>query len=346
MIVHSKPTLGVEEVKILAETIASGNIAQGILVRQFEKKTASFIKQKYAIALNSGTSALHLALLSLGIKNNDEVIIPSFTCTALLNAIRYTGAKAVLTDVRPEDYNISVSEVKKKLTEKTKAIIVPHMFGHPVDLAPILNLGPSVIEDCAQSIGATYNNKRTGSFGLLSVFSFYATKMMTTGEGGMILTNSSVLAKKIRDLRDYDKKSNYATRYNYKMTDLQAGIGIKQLSNLTNFIKRRQQIAKQYTKNLSGKDIILPAVKKNCTHVFYRYVIRIRQGSREFMKNMLKNNIICCKPVYMPIHKHMKLCGFPNSDKAWRQAVSIPIYPSLSNENVKTILNNILKHTK
>ena len=346
MIVHSKPTLGVEEVKILVETIASGNIAQGILVRQFEKKTVSFIGTKYAVALNSGTSALHLALLSLDIKNNDEVIIPSFTCTALLNAIHYTGAKAVLADINPEDYNISVSEIKKKLTGKTKAIIVPHMFGHPVDLAPILNLGAPVIEDCAQSIGAEYNNKKTGSFGLLSIFSFYATKMMTTGEGGMVLTNSSILAKKIKDLRDYDEKSNYVTRYNYKITDLQAGIGIKQLSSLTNFIKRRQQIAKQYTENLSGKDMILPAVKKNCTHVFYRYVIKIRQASGKFIKNMLKNNIICCKPVYKPIHKYLKLSGFTNSDKVWRQAVSIPIYPSLSNENVEIILNNISKYTK
>ncbi|MBU0479218.1 DegT/DnrJ/EryC1/StrS aminotransferase family protein [bacterium] len=346
MIAHSKPTLGVEEVKIMAETIASGDIAQGTLVQQFEKKTASFIGTKYAVALNCGTSALHLALLSLDIKNNNEVIIPSFTCTALLNAIHYTGAKAVLADIDIEDYNISVSEIKKKLTRKTKAIIVPHMFGHPVDLAPILNLGPPVIEDCAHSIGAIYNNKKTGSFGLLSIFSFYATKMMTTGEGGMVLTNSSILAKKVRDLRDYDEKSNYATRYNYKMTDLHAGIGIKQLSNLTNFIKRRQQIEKQYTGNLSGKDIILPAVKKNCTHVFYRYVIRIRQGSRKFIKNMLKNNVVCCKPVYRPIHRYLKLGGFPNSEKAWRQAVSIPIYPSLSNENVKVILNNILKYTK
>ena len=346
MIAHSKPTLGVGEVKILAETIASGNIAQGTLVQQFEKKTASFIATKYAVALNSGTSALHLALLSLGIKNNDEVIIPSFTCTAILNAIHYTGAKAILADINPEDYNISVSEIKKKLTRKTKAIIVPHMFGHPVDLAPILNLGPSVIEDCAQSIGAMCHGRKTGSFGLLSVFSFYATKMMTTGEGGMVLTNSSILAKKIRDLRDYDEKSNYVTRYNYKITDLQAGIGIKQLFNLTNFIKRRQQIAKQYTENLSGKDIALPAVKKNCTHVFYRYIIRIRQESRKFIKNMLKNNVVCCKPVYRPIHRYLGLSGFPNSEKAWRQAVSIPIYPSLSNENVKIILSNILKYIK
>ena len=222
-------------------------MVQGKKVLEFEAKVSRYLGVKAGVAVNSGTSALHLALLALNIGPGDEVMVPSFVCSALLNAVSYTGASARIVDVKADDFNISPVEVKKKLNKKVKAIIVPHMFGYPADLKELLSFGVPVIEDCAQSIGADYRGRKAGSFGVLSICSFYATKVMTTGEGGMVLSNQTKILDRIRDLRQYDHALNFQTRYNYKMTDFQAALGLSQLQRLPEFIKRRKQIAQIMT---------------------------------------------------------------------------------------------------
>jgi perosamine synthetase len=198
MIPHSRPTIDQEEIAVVTDVLESGQLVQGEQVLHFEQSLAALIGVKGAAAVSSGTAALHLALLALQVGEGDEVAIPSFVCPALLNAIRYVRAVPVLADIDPETFNIGVVDLKRRLTRKTKAIICPHMFGLPADIREIVALGVPVIEDCAQSLGSRYGEAPAGSFGALSVFSFYATKVICTGEGGMVTANDRRLSERLR----------------------------------------------------------------------------------------------------------------------------------------------------
>ena len=338
---HSKPYIDHREQEVIRKVLESKYLSQGREVEKFENEIAAFIGVKYACAVSSGTSALHLALVSLNIKKGDEVIIPSFVCTALLNSVNYVGAKPVITDINSYDYNISLKDLKKKITRKTKAIILPHMFGLPADLDRIISFGIPVIEDCAHSIGANYKGKKIGSFGITSIFSFYATKMLCTGEGGMILTNNKNLITKIKDLREYDKKKNYEICFNYKITDLQAVIGRIQLKKINEIIKRRKEIARKYDLEFAGLSIELPVRFSDRDHVFFRYVIKAKGNAEYYIDKFKKSRIVAELPVFKPIHKYLKLKNYPESEKAWKISISIPIYPSLRNSQISKIIKTV-----
>lgn len=350
MITHSKPTIDQEDIKAVSEVLNSGQITQGPMVDKFEKELSKFISVKGGVATSSGTSAIHLALLALDIKKGDEVIIPSYVCTALLNAVNYIHARPVIVDVNTKDFNISVINIEKKIGYRTKAIIVPHMFGLAADIDKILSFGIPVIEDCAQSIGATYKGKMVGSFGVISTFSFYATKMLATGEGGMATSNSNELLEKMRDLRDYDFKSEYNVRYNYKMTDIQAALGIHQLSKLPTFVDKRKLIAEYYNKEFSNLDVTLPTSKKHKKHIFYRYVVRTNKDMdiKRCLDEFKKKDIVCDSPVYKPLHVYLGLNSndFFNTEKIMNSAISIPVYPSLTGKElnyISSIAKEVLK---
>lgn len=350
MITHSKPSIEQDDIRAISEVLNSGQIAQGSMVDKFERELSKFIGVREGVATNSGTSALHLALLALDIKEGDEVIIPSYVCTALLNAINYVHAKPVIADINMEDFNISVSDIEKKIGEKTKAIIVPHMFGLAADIDELLNFGVTVIEDCAHSIGAAYKGKMVGSFGVISMFSFYATKMLATGEGGMAVSNSDELLERMRDLREYDFKSDYKVRYNYKMTDMQAALGISQLSKLPTFIDKRRLIANYYNEEFSGIDAILPTSKKHKEHIFYRYVVRVKKDMdiKKRFDEFKRKDVICDAPVYKPLHVYLGLSkkDFINTEEVMNSAISIPIYPSLTGNElnyISRIVKEVLK---
>jgi dTDP-4-amino-4,6-dideoxygalactose transaminase len=252
------------------------------------------------------------------------------------------GAVPVVADADRCTFNISVEDFKSKITKKTKAIIVPHLFGLPADIDEILSRGIPVIEDCAQSAGCRYKTHYTGSFGVLSIFSFYATKVLSTGEGGMILSNDDGLIETVRDLRDYDEKESFSVRYNYKMTDIQAALGINQLKRLPYFIERRKEIAGLYDEALRETTVSAPAVPEDREHIYYRYVVSVRNHS-EFMEAMRKEGIDCRKPIFKPLHEYLKLPEFPVTAELFQQAVSIPLYPSLKDEEVKTIIDAVKK---
>lgn len=338
MISHSKPTLDQDDYRGVLNVLESGHLVQGEQVARFEKALSSFVGVKNGVAVSSGTAALHLSLIALGAGKGDEVIIPSYVCSALLNAVLYVGAVPIVADIDGFTFNISVDDLKKKITKRTKTIIVPHMFGLPADIDEILLLGIPVIEDCAQSIGSIYKSGYTGGFGVLSMFSFYATKMFSTGEGGMVLSNDDALIRTVRDMRDYDEKEDYSVRYNYKMTDFQAALGISQLKKLPLFIERRRQIAGLYNEALEEMTFPIPAVTEGREHIYYRYVVLDRNHS-EFMEAMQKKGIDCRRPVFKPLHKYLGLSGFPVTDEIIQQAVSIPIYPSLSDDEVRKIID-------
>jgi perosamine synthetase len=331
---HSKPTVGNEETGGIQEVLASGRIATGEEVERFEQEMASYLGLRGGVATASGTAALHLSLLALGVKAGDEVIIPSFTCSALLNAVHYCRATPVVVDIDEETINISLSATHKALSKKTAAIVVPHMFGHPVEnMSDFLSLGPPVIEDCAQSLGATSHGTMTGTSGEIAMFSFYATKVITTGHGGMVVSRNEDLLKHIRDLREYDKKGEYRIRYNYCMTDLQGRMGRIQLEKLPSFLGARAKRAQWYEKHLSGLEGVVLPIQKG---IYYRYVIKITKGRlQKVLEQLHQNGIEAQRPVFSPLHRYLGLDGFDITEKVFSEALSLPIYPRLTAEEVR-----------
>jgi perosamine synthetase len=270
---HSKPTLYQEDISTVVEVLNSGQLADSAQVALFEKELSAYIGHEGGLAANSGTNALYLALLSLGHNNKDEVIIPSYVCIALLNAIYHAKLKPRIVDINEHDYNISLKEIEKAINNRSKTIIVPHMFGDPIEnIEDIVNLGLPVIEDCALSVGASVNDKKIGSFSALSVFSFYVTKVFTTGHGGMILSSSAEMLNTLKDYMRYDNRKEYHRSFNFRLTDFQAALGRSQLSRLDDFIAKRREIAGRYNncfRNING----LKVPSRAEGSIYYRYII-------------------------------------------------------------------------
>jgi len=337
---HSRPTLGPEEMKAVSGVISLGYVAEGSVVQKFEQSFANYLNIGHAVATNSGTSALHLTLLALDVGPGDEVIIPSYVCCALLNAVNYTGATPVLADIRPDTYNLDAADVIKRINDRTRAIIVPHLFGLAADLDSLLALKVPVIEDCAQAVGSEYAQRPVGTFGIAAIYSFYATKVITTGEGGMVVSNSKDIAERIRDLKTYDQKDDYRMRFNYKMTDIQAALGLAQLGRLETFIRRRRAIAGQYARSFKNLGLGLPP--DDSGHIYFRYVIGLKTDSLSWIQALARKGIGCDRPVFLPLHRQMKRKGCPASEKAWKNSLSIPIYPSLTDGEVTNVIDAVL----
>src|SRR5581483_4123677 len=230
LIPHNRPLITDADIAAVSGTLASGWIAQGPQTRAFEEEVCAFLGlEGDAVAVSSGTTALHLALLALGVGPEDAVILPTYVCSAVLNAVCHAGAAPVLADVSPNDFNLDPAHVHALLTARTKAIIAPHTYGFPADIGALRALGVPVVEDCAQAIGAAVAGRKAGTLGDIAIFSFYATKLMTTGQGGMVV-GPRTLMETVRDLRDFDCRPTYRVRYNYQMTDFQAALGRSQLA--------------------------------------------------------------------------------------------------------------------
>jgi len=338
---HSRPTISEEDIAAVSRTLKSAKISQGEQVENFERRLSSFVGHSGAVATHSGTSALHLSLLALDISEGDQVALPSFVCSAPLHAIHYVKATPLFIDIHPGTLNMDARDLEQKITKRTKAVILPHMFGLPADIKEISSFNIPVIEDCAHSLGALYHEKRVGGLGLLSIYSFYATKMICTGEGGMITSNSHELLEKIKDLRDYDKRENWHVRYNYKMTDLAGALGMSQFSKLSSFIQKRKKIARFYHQELKNLPLELPKEYIDRDHIYYRYVLKGEKGFPKFKKRLSGAGIFCEEPVYKPLHLYFGLKNCPESEKASARCLSIPIYPSLKKSEVETIIYHI-----
>jgi len=339
VIPHSRPTIGQLEIDAVSKVIASGQIAQGPEVTAFEEEFAHKIGVKYAAAVSSGTAALHLALRALGISRGDEVIIPSFVCTALLNAVNYAGATPVIADTEPQTLNIDPHDTADRITPNTKAIIVPHMFGLMADISDLSKLGVPLLEDCAQAVGAAHNGNMAGSLGRMGIYSFYATKVMTCGEGGMVVSNEKELVKRVKDAREYDNQAEYAVRYNYKITEFQAAMGRRQLDRLDDFIARRRKISAEYHQAFEKLPVGLPPT--DAGHIYYRYILNVGQDVEGWISQMQANGITCAKPVFKPLHNYLAGSHCPNADTAFSQMLSIPIYPSLSDSDAARIIKTV-----
>ena len=335
---HSRPWINSADIRAIAHVMRGGQIAQGDETAAFEREVGAFLDMPPGVAVSSGTAALHLALLGLGIGRGDEVILPSYVCVAPLHAVEYVGATPRLADIEPTGFNIDPSDIRRRITRRTRAIIVPHLFGLPADLDELLHLGIPIIEDCAQAIGARYRDKAVGSFGTVGILSFYATKPLTTGEGGMVMSRNRTLLARIRDLRDYDERRRHKTRFNYKLTDFQAALGRSQLRRLPTMLARRSALAERYRRHWAALPIRVPAADERRTHVYHRFVISCPIAATRVARRLSILGVTARLPIFQPIHTTLGLEGFPGTDQVFRHALSLPLYPTLTAKEAEVVM--------
>ena len=286
MIPIARPIVGDEEFASIREVLASGMLAQGVKVKAFEQAFAEYIGRKHGIAVANGTAALHVALLAHDIKRGQDVLIPPLTFFATASTVLLCGANPVFVDIERDSYNLDPSKAARAVTKKTAAIIPVHLYGQTAEMDPILEAakdrGIPVIEDAAQAHGAEYHGRKAGKLGDTACFSFYATKNMTTGEGGMIVTDDDAIAQKCRLLRDHGQVAKYEhviLGYNYRMTEIAAAIGLVQLKKLDGWVKQRRANARALTKGLEGIEGLVPPAEGNwMVHSYYQYVVRTEDG--------------------------------------------------------------------
>lgn len=333
---HSKPQLGREELVALTEVIESNQVAQGPRVAEFERAMADYVGVRGGVAVSSGTAALYLALQALGVGQEDEVIMPSYVCAAPWVAATRLGATPIIVDIEPETFAIDPESVKAAITPQTRAIVVPHLFGLPADLLRLRTFGVPLVEDCAQTLGASQAGVPVGTVGDVSICSFFATKLLCAGEGGMVLSHDDSILEKVRDCREFDEKSRLsANHFNFKMTDLQASLGMCQLKRVDTALARRVAIADRYAAALGSLPACLPRIPHDRTHIFYRYVLTVAQPLEDLLRRLQNRGVHCRRPIYKPLHHYLELQGrYPVSDQAFVSALSLPIYPSLTDERV------------
>jgi len=371
MIPVNVPLVGTEEKEAVMKVLDSGMLThkagKGPMVSEFEKKFANYINVKNAIATNSGTAALHAALLAFNIKSGDEVIVPSFTFVATASVVLHVGAKPIFVDIDPEIYAMDPQELKKKITPKTKAIIPVHLFGHPADMDSINELASAknikVIEDACQAHGATYKGQQVGGIGDLGCFSFYPSKNMTTGEGGMLTTNDDGLAEILRTIINHGEKEAYQTvrlGHNFRMTEMAAAIGTVQIDKLPGFIEKRREHVAELSAIIGDNPYLqLPIVKEWAEHCWYLFTVRIltKKASMtrdSFVKGLQDVGIGAAIYYEIPLHllpyykKIFKFHGgeFPKSEEAAKEVLALPVHPGLTRRDISFIgeqVNQILQ---
>jgi len=354
----AEPLLDGNELKYLTECIKTSWISsQGKFIGEFENNFSKFCNRKYGVAVSNGTVALHLALAALGIKPGDEVIVPNLTFAATANCVLYMKAKPVLVDIESQTWNIDPVKIKEKITEKTKAIIPVHIYGHPCDIDPILEIAEKhnlfVVEDAAEAHGAEYKGKKVGSFGDISCFSFFGNKIITTGEGGMCITEDEKLDETMRILRDHgmSKQKKYwhdRLGFNYRMTNLQAAVGVAQLERADEFIKKKIWIAETYTKFLKDfRGITLAPKMPWAKNVYWMYSILIEDEfgvSRDDVINKLKEKEIETRPFFYPLSEmpfYNDGNEYPVSKEISRKGINLPSFVSITEEKIKYVCDQI-----
>ena len=365
MIPIAKPSIGKEEEKAVLAVLRSGKLAQGEKVAEFEEAFAKYCGTKYAVATDNGTAALLVALTAAGVGPGDEVITTPFTFIATANAIIFTGARPVFVDIEEKTFNINSELIEGSITPKTKAILPVHLYGLPADMRAINKIAKKhklvVIEDAAQAHGAEIDGKRAGSWGDAATFSFYPTKNMTTGEGGMVTTNSKQIADNSKLFRNQGMEKRYyhdIIGYNFRLTDIGAAIGLEQLKKLEGFNKKRIENANYLTKKLAtmnpdligvNSKLITPSVPEGYRHVFHQFTIRVQGtgGREQLIKKLEKAGI--GYGIYYPVPVHLQKSfrafktkeKFPESEKAAEEVLSLPIHPGLSKKDLDAIVKAV-----
>jgi perosamine synthetase len=367
MIHINAPQIGREEIDAVVGVLKSGVLTHGIgagpMVTEFEKSFAKYVKAKHAIAMNTGTSALHSSLATVGVKAGDEVILPSFTFVATAEVVVWCRAKPVFVDIDPITYTVSPKAVEKAVTKKTKVIIPVDLYGMPADLEPIREIadkhGLKIVEDAAQAHGATYKGKPPGAYSDAACWSFYGSKNMTTGEGGMLTTNDDKLAELSRYIRSHGEKQKYTSLmlgHNYHMPEIEAAIGCIQLRKLPKLVAKRRANANRLTERLKrAKSLQLPTEPKGFKCSWYLYTARLKNANsekRDKLVNKLKENGIGAFVCYVnPIHMMQYYRKFgkyrlPETEKASKQVFSLPVHPGVTPKQIDFISDTVLRLLK
>jgi dTDP-4-amino-4,6-dideoxygalactose transaminase len=362
MIPVNLPQIGNEEIrmvsKVLKSRVLTGRLGSGPMAAQFEKGFTKFVKAKHAVAVNSGTAALHLALRVAGVKTDDEVVVPSFTFIASAEAICLSGAKPVFVDIDQETYNVDPNKIETAITEKTRAIMPVDLYGLPPRMDKIRDIadkhGLKIIEDAAQGHGASYKGKPAGSFADMACWSFYASKNMTTGEGGMITTDSDEYASFARAARSHGETQEYVSTMlgqNYRMPEIEASIGVAQLKKLPTFIEKRRRNATMLTKKLSGNEqLVLPNEPKGCRHSWYLYTVRIREGDAKVRDKVVQDlrklgvgaAVYYHTPIHMmPYYRRFGEYHLPNTERIAQRVFSLPVHPGVTVAEIEYIAKSV-----
>lgn len=357
----AEPSIGEEELNLVAEAVRSGWVSsKGKFIGEFEEKFAKYIGTKYAIATSNGTSALHLALVALGIANGDEVIIPALTFASVANTVIYNRSKPVLVDSHPQYWCINPEKIENKISKRTKAIILVHLYGHPCDMETIMKIAKDhdlyLVEDCAEAHGAEYKGKKVGSFGDIACFSFYGNKIITTGEGGMCLTNDEELANKMKILRDHGMKPerrywHEVVGFNYRMTNLQAALGVAQIKKIEKFIARKREIANLYNELLNDVKGITPSPEMPwAKNTYWLYTILVDKESsaktRDNLSRRLEHNGIETRNIFyslhtMPPYEAYADDVYPTAEKLSQTGLNLPSSVKLKNQDIRYIVDAI-----
>lgn len=362
-----------EDIEEVVKVLKSDFLTTGPAIEEFEKKVADYVGAKYAVAVANGTAALHSACYAANIGKGDEVITTPITFAASSNCAFYCGAVPVFADIDPKTYNIDPSDVEKKITDRTKAIIAVHFTGQPCDMERIHEIankhGLIVIEDAAHALGAVYEGKKVGSLSEMTTFSFHPVKHITTGEGGMVLTNHQELYERLKLFRTHGiTREEHLLRkndgpwyyeqldlgYNYRITDIQCALGISQMKKLPYFLERRKEIAERYQEAFADcENIQCPYQKPGCENAWHLYVIRIKGGKRKEVFEKLREAGIGVNVHYIPVYQHpyyqehgYKDISCPNAEQYYEEAISLPIYPALKEAEQEYVIETVQKICK
>jgi len=351
-----QPSLSGNEKKYVMECLDSTWISsKGRFIKQFEERFSEYLGINFSASVTNGTVAIHVALLALGIGSGDEVIVPSFTYIASVNAIHYTGAKPVFVDSNFDTWQIDTEDVKKKITSKTKAVMAVHLYGHTCDMDELIKICKKhnllLIEDTAEAFGSKYNGKSAGTFGDISTFSFFGNKTITTGEGGMVSTNSKELYNQVLRLKGQGlavgkEYFHDIIGYNYRMTNICAAIGCAQLENANSFITKKREIANWYNRQLTDLPLQLPKQLKYVYHTYWLYTVMVNDATmRDKLRIYLKEKGIETRPSFHPAHQmpmyYDENQNLPVADNLGERGINLPSYPDLDESDVNYISEQI-----
>jgi len=351
----AEPDIGEEELQDVIEAVKSGWVSsKGPFIEEFERSFSGYINVKHGVATSNGTTALHLALVALGIGEGDKVVVPSLSFIATANAVTYTGARPVFLDSHPDYWCIDPSKIEKKIDSRTKAVLVVHLYGHPCNMDEIMALAEAhklhVIEDCAEAHGAEYKGQKVGSFGIISCFSFYGNKIITTGEGGMCLTNNEELADKMRILRDhgmnpYKKYWHDIIGFNYRMTNLQAALGVAQLKKIDFLIAKKRRIAIAYKRLMQDLPDVTPAPEMPwAKSVYWLYSVLVKRAYRDKIINHFEKEGIEARPFFYPLHilpPYKRGLTLPVAEDLSAMGLNLPSGSRLSKEQIQEVVKSL-----
>jgi perosamine synthetase len=351
----AKPEIGKEELTNVTKAVESGWVSsRGPFIPQFEGGFSEFVGVRHGVSTSNGTTALHLALLSLGVGPGDEVIVPTLTFVASANVVRYCGATPVFVDSAPDYWCANPKSVLRRITRKTKAIMPVHLYGHPCDMDPLMEAargrGIAVVEDCAEAHGALYRGRKVGSFGDVSCFSFYGNKIITTGEGGMCLTNDRSLAEKMRVLRDHGSSGrkkywHEVVGYNYRMTNLNAALGVAQLQKIGRLVDRKRRVASLYREALGSSPLVATAPEMPWARsVFWLYSVLVKRKRDRVIERLAAEGVES-RPVFYPVHRLPPYRGrrsYPVAERLSRTGLSLPSGPVIEDSDVFAVSSRLL----